>query len=178
MANDREGKTHDRAKRGNQGARHSGHSLRRRRTHDTYSVPDVAPELYRAFIHTETAIRKGPLDPKVRELVKIRASQMNGCLFCIDMHVHEALEIGETQDRVFQLTAWRESKLYSEAERAALAYAEAATELPSGVSDETWNAVTAAFKPEEVAHLVGQVAMINAWNRIAAPTHSEPPERG
>ncbi|WP_285567104.1 carboxymuconolactone decarboxylase family protein [Actinoallomurus iriomotensis] len=142
------------------------------------SVPDVAPELYRAFIHTETVIRKGPLDPKVRELVKIRASQMNGCLFCIDMHVHEALEIGETQDRVFQLTAWRESKLYSEAERAALAYAEAATELPSGVSDETWNAVTAAFKPEEVGYLVGQVAMINAWNRIAAPTHSEPPERG
>ncbi|MFB9833830.1 carboxymuconolactone decarboxylase family protein [Actinoallomurus acaciae] len=142
------------------------------------SLPEVAPELYRAFIHTETTIRKGPLDPKVRELVKIRASQMNGCLFCIDMHTHEALEIGETQDRVFQLPAWRESKLYSEAERAALAYAEAATESPGGVPDETWNAIATAFKPEEVAYLVGQVAMINTWNRIAAPTHTAPPDRG
>jgi AhpD family alkylhydroperoxidase len=141
------------------------------------NVAETAPELYRAFIHTETAIRQGPLDPKVRELVKIRASQMNGCLFCIDMHIHEALELGETQDWVFQLSAWRESQLYSEAERAALAYTEAATELPSGVSDEVWNAVTAAFKPDEVAYLVGQVAMINAWNRIAAPTHSKPPAR-
>lgn len=141
------------------------------------NVAEVAPELYRAFMHAETTIRKGPLDPKVRELVKIRASQMNGCLFCIDMHIHETLGLGETQDRVFQLSAWRESKLYSEAERAALAYAEAATELPGGVSDEVWNALTEAFKPEEVAQLVGQVAMINAWNRIAAPTHTEPPNR-
>jgi hypothetical protein len=67
--------------------------------------------------------------------------------------------------------------LYTEAERAALAYTEAATELPSGVSDEVWDAVTAAFKPEEVAYLVGQVAMINAWNRVAAPSHTPPAQR-
>jgi AhpD family alkylhydroperoxidase len=136
------------------------------------SVPDVAPELYGAFVHTERIIRKGPLDPTVRELVKIRASQMNGCLFCIDMHTHEALDLGETQDRIYQLIAWRESSLFTDAERAALAYTEAATELPSGVSDEVWNAVAAAFKPEELAYLVGQVAMINAWNRVAAPSHT------
>ena len=141
-------------------------------------VQELAPEIYRAFIHTETAIRKGPLDSTVRELVKIRASQLNGCLFCIDMHIHEALSLGEKQDRVFQLTAWRESRLYSEAERAALAYTEAATERPGDVSDEVWEAVSAAFKPEEAAGLVAQVAMINAWNRIAAPTHTEPPARG
>jgi AhpD family alkylhydroperoxidase len=141
------------------------------------NVSEVAPEIYRAFSHPEVAIRKGPLDPAVRELVKIRASQMNGCLFCIDMHIHEALELGETQDRVYQLTAWRESELYSGAERAALAYTEAATTLPSGVSDEVWDAVTAAFKPEETAYLVAQVAMINAWNRIAAPTHTPAPKR-
>jgi AhpD family alkylhydroperoxidase len=142
------------------------------------NVSEFAPEVYRALSHTEAAIRKGPLDPTVRELVKIRASQMNGCLFCIDMHIHEALKLGETQDRVYQLTAWHESELYSGAERAALAYTEAATRLPSGVSDEVWDAVTAAFKPEETAHLVAQVAMINAWNRIAAPTHTPPPKRG
>jgi AhpD family alkylhydroperoxidase len=141
------------------------------------NVAETIPEVYRALSQVEGVIRKGPLDATVRELVKIRASQMNGCLFCIDMHVHEALELGETQDRVFQLSAWRESQLYSDAERAALAYAEAATELPSGVSDEVWDAVAAAFKPEETAALVAQVAMINAWNRIAAPTHTPPQRR-
>ena len=142
------------------------------------TIPDVAPELYRAFVHTEQTIRTGPLDPVVRELVKIRASQLNGCLFCIDMHTHEALELGETQDRIYQLIAWRESSLFTEAERAALAYTEAATEQPSGVSDEVWDAMAAVFKPEEVAYLVGQVAMINAWNRIAAPSHTPPQPRG
>lgn len=141
------------------------------------NIPEVAPELYRAFAHTEATIRKGPLDPVLRELVKIRASQLNGCLFCIDMHIHEALELGETQDRIFQLSAWRESSLYTDAERAALAYTEAATELPSGVSDELWDEVAAAFKQEELAYLVGQVAMINSWNRIAAPSHTPPQQR-
>ncbi|MDN3353400.1 carboxymuconolactone decarboxylase family protein [Actinomadura sp. DC4] len=141
------------------------------------SVPEVAPELYRALAHTEQVIRKGPLDPTVRELVKIRVSQTNGCLFCIDTHIHEALERGETPDRIYQISAWQESSLFTEAERAALAYADAATKLPSGVSDEVWNAVAAAYKPEEAAHLVGQVAMINAWNRIAAPSHTPPAER-
>jgi AhpD family alkylhydroperoxidase len=142
------------------------------------SVAETAPDLYQAFFHTEVVIRKGPLDPAVRELVKIRASQMNGCLFCIDMHIHEALELGEAPDRIFQVSAWRESTLYTVAERAALAYTEAATELPCGVSDQMWEAVTDAFTPEETAYLVAQVALINAWNRIAAPTHSEPPKRG
>jgi AhpD family alkylhydroperoxidase len=140
-------------------------------------VSELAPEVYRALSQTEAAIRKGTLDPIVRELVKIRASQMNGCLFCIDMHIHEALEIGESQERIYQLTAWRESTLYSDAERAALAYTEAATELPSDVSDEVWDAVAAVLKPEDLAHLVAQVATINAWNRIAAPSHTPPPKR-
>jgi AhpD family alkylhydroperoxidase len=142
------------------------------------NLNETAPEIYKAFAHVETVIRKGSLDPAVRELVKIRASQMNGCLFCIDMHVHEALELGESPDRVYQLTAWRESSLYSGAERAALAYAEAVTELPSGVSDEVWDAVTAAFKEDEAAYLVAQMAMINSWNRMAAPMHTPPPNRG
>jgi AhpD family alkylhydroperoxidase len=141
------------------------------------SLPEVTPEVYRAFQRTQVTIREGAADPRLHELIKIRASQLNGCLFCIDMHVHEALELGETQDRVFQLTAWRESRLYSDAERAALAYAEAATLRPSDVSDEIWNDLTAALKPEQVAYVVAQVAMINAWNRIAAPTHMELPVR-
>jgi AhpD family alkylhydroperoxidase len=141
------------------------------------NMPEVAPEIYRAFGRAEMAIQQGPLDSTVRELVKLRASQMNGCLFCIDMHIHEALELGENQERIYQLTAWRESTLYTEAERAALAYTEAATELPSGVSDEVWDAAASFYKPEELAGLVAQVAMINAWNRIAAPSHTPPQKR-
>jgi len=135
------------------------------------------PEVYAALLQAEELLGKGPLDRAVRGLVKIRASQLNGCLYCIDMHTHEALEAGESNDRIFQVPAWRDSALYTAAERAALAYAEAATEQPSSVSDELWNAVTAAFNPEETANLVAQIAMINAWNRIAAPTRSMPPKR-
>jgi AhpD family alkylhydroperoxidase len=134
-------------------------------------------DAYQALINVETVIRNGPLDTTVRELVKIRASQLNGCLFCIDMHVHEALELGEKADRIYQLNAWRESELYSDAERAALAYTEAATERPDGVGDEVWETMTAAFSPDEAGYLVAQVAMINAWNRLAAPTHTLPPKR-
>ncbi len=142
------------------------------------NITETAPQVYKALGGVEAAIRKGPLHHAVRELVKIRASQMNGCLFCIDMHTHEALELGESPDRIYQLPAWRESSLYTDAERAALAYTEAATEMPGGVSDEVWDAVTVAYKEDEAAYLVAQVAMINAWNRIAAPMHTPPPQRG
>ena len=135
------------------------------------------PEVYAALRQAEELLGKGPLDRAVRGLVKIRASQLNGCLYCIDMHTYEALEAGESKDRIFQVPAWRDSELYTAAERAALAYAEAATEQPSGVPDELWAEVTAAFKPDEAANLVAQIAMINAWNRIAAPTRSMPPKR-
>ncbi|MCO5966949.1 carboxymuconolactone decarboxylase family protein [Actinoallomurus soli] len=141
------------------------------------NVAALAPEVYKAFLQAEGAIRKGPLNATIRELVKIRASQMNGCLFCIDMHTHEALELGENLNRIIQLPAWRESRLYTEEERVALAYAEAATHGPEAVSDEIWNAVTKAFKEEEAAFLVAQVAQINLWNRVAGTMHTPPPNR-
>jgi AhpD family alkylhydroperoxidase len=141
------------------------------------NITELAPEVYKAFLQAEQAIRKGPLDTRIRELVKIRGSQINGCLFCTDMHTHEALELGEKLDRIFQLPAWRESQLYTEAERAALAYTEAVTRKPDEVSDEVWTAVTDAFKPEEAAYLVAQAAQINMWNRVAGPMHTHPPKR-
>jgi AhpD family alkylhydroperoxidase len=141
------------------------------------NLAEAAPDVYQAFGQVERAIRKGPLEAGLRELVKIRASQLNGCVFCIDMHVHEALALGEAADRIHQLPAWRESELYTEAERAALAYTEAATRQPDAVSDEVWAAVTAAFEPQQAAYLVAQVAMINTWNRVAAPTQTRPPRR-
>lgn len=141
------------------------------------TLPELLPDVYEALAGVEKALHRAPLDGRVRELVKIRASQMNGCLFCIDMHIHDALKQGEKPDRIYQLPGWRESELYTDAERAALAYAEAVTEQPDAVSDEVWGAVTASYKPEEAATLVAVLASINAWNRIGAPMHTRPPRR-
>ncbi|MEU7138283.1 carboxymuconolactone decarboxylase family protein [Nocardia sp. NPDC046473] len=135
----------------------------------------VAPELYQAWFAAEGAIRRGPLDPVVRELVKIRASQINGCVYCIDMHTTDARLAGETEKRIFQLDAWRESRLYTDAERAALAYAEAVTKLGDhGVSDEVWAAVEQHFDEGAAAGLVAVTAMINLWNRIGVPLRMQP----
>ncbi|WP_184790624.1 carboxymuconolactone decarboxylase family protein [Phytomonospora endophytica] len=135
------------------------------------NIAEVAPEVYQAFIAAETGIRKGPLDATVRELVKIRASQINGCLFCIDMHTGEAREHGETEQRIYHLNAWRESRLFTEAERAALAYVEAVTHLDvHNVTDEIWAEVEKHFDEGQRAGLVAISALINLWNRIAVPT--------
>ncbi|WP_216673797.1 carboxymuconolactone decarboxylase family protein, partial [Pyxidicoccus fallax] len=135
----------------------------------------LAPDAYRALIALDTVLREGPLDARVRELVKIRASQMNGCVLCVDMHVREARRSGEPEERMHQLVVWRESLLFSDAERAALAYTEAATELgPEGVPDAVWEAARAAFDAEALAALVLQVAHINALNRLGVPLRTPP----
>ncbi|MEV0647779.1 carboxymuconolactone decarboxylase family protein [Phytomonospora sp. NPDC050363] len=141
------------------------------------NIAETAPEVYQAFYAADQAIRKGPLDATVRELVKIRASQMNGCLLCIDMHTTEARKEGETEQRINHLNAWRESRLFTEAERAALDYAEAATRLDEhGVSDEIWAAVEKNFDEGERGGLVGITALINTWNRIGVPMRVYPGE--
>lgn len=138
-------------------------------------VARLAPEAYRALIAADAALRASPLDGRVRELVKIRASQMNGCVLCVDMHVREARRMGEPEERMHQLVVWRESLLFGDAERAALAYTEAATELgPDGVPDAVWAAVQAAFDAESLAALVLQVAHINALNRLGVPLRTPP----
>lgn len=138
----------------------------------------VTPDAYRAFLAAEKVLSEAGLDPLVRHLVKLRASQMNGCLYCIDMHVHEALADGETPDRLHQLPAWRESELYTEAERAALAYTEAATRLgDDGVPDAVWDRMTEHFSERDQGTLVALVAMINMWNRVCVPTRVRPPAR-
>ncbi|WP_369639186.1 carboxymuconolactone decarboxylase family protein [Nocardia sp. JMUB6875] len=141
------------------------------------NLSEVAPEIYQAWVAAEIAIRRGPLDATVRELVKIRVSQINGCLFCIDMHATEARKEGETERRLWHLNAWRESALFTDAERAALEYAEAATELgPHGVSDEIWAGVEKHFDEGQRAGLVAVTAQINLWNRIGVPMRLEPLE--
>ncbi|MEU8900856.1 carboxymuconolactone decarboxylase family protein [Nocardia sp. NPDC048505] len=141
------------------------------------NLPELAPEVYKGWYEAEMAIRRGPLDATVRELVKIRVSQLNGCLYCIDMHTTDARLHGETEQRIYYLNAWRESVKFSAAEKAALAYAEEVTALgPHGVTDAVWAEVQAEFEEGAQAGLVAVTAMINLWNRIGVPLRMEPPK--
>jgi AhpD family alkylhydroperoxidase len=106
-------------------------------------------------------------DPKLRELVRVRASQLNGCAYCIDMHTKDARAIGETEQRLYGLAAWRETPYFTSRERAALAFTEAVTLIAgSHVPDAEYQAVTAEFTPDEAAALLSLIVTINAWNAI------------
>jgi AhpD family alkylhydroperoxidase len=114
------------------------------------------------------------LEPTLAHLVEVRASQMNGCAFCLDMHWKDARAAGEEEARLYLLDAWRESPGYSDRERAALALTEAVTLLaPGGVPDATWNEAAALFD-EELAALLCTIVAINAWNRLQIATKAEP----
>ncbi|GAA4929655.1 AhpD family alkylhydroperoxidase [Actinomycetospora succinea] len=139
----------------------------------------AAPQAARGLYAADRAIRESPLDPTIRELVKLRTSQINRCVHCIDLHSREAMELGETTDRLLQLVAWRESALFTPAERAALEYTEAATTLTElGVADDVWAGVREAMDDEELGALVVQVALMNAFNRFGVPLQMPARARG
>ncbi|MEU9030176.1 carboxymuconolactone decarboxylase family protein [Streptomyces sp. NPDC048383] len=135
----------------------------------------LAPEFYKAVIGLEIASKKG-LDPALVELVKIRASQVNHCAFCLDMHTKDALAAGESVERVVQLAAWEESRhFYTEKELAAIELTEAVTVLTDGfVPDEVYARAAAHFEEAELAQLIAVIATINVWNRIGVTTRSTP----
>ncbi|MFC4492721.1 carboxymuconolactone decarboxylase family protein [Streptomyces ovatisporus] len=135
----------------------------------------VAPDVYQGMAAFQAAAADG-LDPVVAELVKIRASQLNRCAFCLDMHLTEARGKGEKQLRLDLLAAWEETPgLYSERERAALALTEAMTELTDGfVPDEVYARAAQHFGEAELARLVAQIVAINAWNRFQVTTRAVP----
>jgi AhpD family alkylhydroperoxidase len=121
----------------------------------------------KAMMALESAIKHSPLEPGLLHLIKLRASQINGCAFCIHLHTTEALRDGEAPMRLYMLTAWRESSLYSVRERAALAWTEALTRLAeTGAPDADWALVEAAFEPVERAWLSLAIGAINVWNRL------------
>lgn len=120
-------------------------------------------------------VRSSGLEPSLIELVLMRASQLNGCAYCMDMHSKDARAAGETEQRLYVLSAWREAPFYSERERAALAWCEAVTRLGEhGVSDEVYAQALAQFSEKELGDLNMAVILINAWNRIAIPFKSVP----
>jgi AhpD family alkylhydroperoxidase len=134
-----------------------------------------APEVYKAMVRLDAAARQG-LDPKLLELVKIRASQLNHCAFCLDMHTKDALAAGESVERIVQLGAWEESKhFYTEKELAALELTEAVTVLTDGfVPDEVYGHAAKHFEEPELAQLIAAITVINAWNRFAVTCRMVP----
>jgi AhpD family alkylhydroperoxidase len=135
----------------------------------------LAPGGYKAMIGLETYLHTCGLEPVLMHLLKLRASQINGCAFCIDMHWKDLRALGESEQRLYGLDAWEESPYYSERERAALAWAEAVTKLHDGhVSDAVYEGVRLRFNDKEIADLTVLLATINAWNRLAISLRSEP----
>jgi AhpD family alkylhydroperoxidase len=115
----------------------------------------------------ERYARSCGLEKSLIELMKTRASQVNGCAFCIDMHTKDARAAGETEQRLYALNAWREAAFYSDRERAALAWTEALTLIRHGVPDDVYDRVRAEFSESEIVNLTAVVVTINAWNRLA-----------
>ncbi|MBO7747115.1 carboxymuconolactone decarboxylase family protein [Paenibacillus sp. MWE-103] len=125
-----------------------------------------SPELTKAMMGLSTAEKQSAIDAKIQHLVHIRASQMNGCGFCLDMHVKEAKIHGESELRLYHIAIWRESNLFEPRERAALAWTEVLTRIPEhGVPDELYNRVREQFSEKELSDLTFSVMAINAWNR-------------
>jgi AhpD family alkylhydroperoxidase len=133
-----------------------------------FNYPRVAPEVYGAMDSLDTYLSTSGLERPLLLLVQLRASQLNGCAFCIDMHWKDLRAIDETEQRLYGLDAWRESPYYTDRERAALAWVEAVTFIAEGhASDSVYEEVKPQFSEKELADLTLAVATINAWNRLA-----------
>ena len=132
------------------------------------SLREIAPDAYRAISGVEAYIRGCSLESSLVELVKLRASQINGCAFCIDLHTRDARQHGETEQRLYLLNAWREAPFYTERERAALAWTEHLTRLSTdGAPDAAHDRLRGLFSDLESANLTVQIGLINLWNRVA-----------
>ncbi len=130
---------------------------------------ELMTHFFRRFNGASQVATESALPKTVQELVRLRASQINGCGYCTDMHTKDALAAGETQQRLSLVAAWRDATVFTEAERAALALAEEGTRLAdaaTGVSDDAWQAARKHFDEEQLAALIAVIAMINAWNRL------------
>ncbi|WP_106496851.1 carboxymuconolactone decarboxylase family protein [Lentibacillus sp. Marseille-P4043] len=139
---------------------------------DYYSI---APEAAKIMVQFEKYVKSTNLDSTLLELVKTRASQINGCAFCLDMHTKDARANGETEQRLYALNAWRETDFYTEKERAALALTEAITQISTNhVTDELYKDVREHFDEKDFVDLVYAINTINSWNRLAITTRAVP----
>jgi AhpD family alkylhydroperoxidase len=134
----------------------------------------AAPEAARAMYALGAYLTGCGLEHALLELIKIRASQINGCAFCIDMHTKDARAAGETEQRIYALNAWHETPFFSERERLALEWTEAVTRIAGGVPDELYGKAREHFSEKELVDLTWAVAAINAWNRVAISFRTVP----
>src|SRR6201997_714589 len=136
----------------------------------------AAPDTIKALMALESQVQSSGLEQSLIELVKTRASQINGCAYCIDMHTKDARKHGETEQRLYLLNAWREAPAYTERERAALAWTEAVTLISdTHAPDDVYQEVRTQFSEAETVNLTMLIATINAWNRLAISFRAMPP---
>jgi AhpD family alkylhydroperoxidase len=136
--------------------------------------PKLAPAATRAMYGLEIYLAGCGLEHNLLDLVKIRASQINGCAFCIDMHTKDARARGETEQRIYALNAWRETPFFTNRERAALAWVEAITRIAGGVPDDLYEETRKEFSEKQLVDMTWAAAAINAWNRIAISMRAVP----
>lgn len=139
-----------------------------------FSMDKVIPDGYKAMLEMETYIRSTNIPEDIRELIKIRASVLNGCAYCVDMHTEEALDIGIPERKLFAVAVWHESPLFSVEERAALQLTDEITMISANaLTEETYENAINVFGREMVANIILQIVIINSWNRIAISSESE-----
>lgn len=139
-------------------------------------IDEIEPGAYKAMLALESYLSATQLSKTHKELIKIRASQINGCAFCIDMHTKDALSHGETNKRIFLLNAWKETDLFTEEEKVLLAITEEVTLIQrQGLTSETYQKAKQIFDDNYFAQIIMAVVTINAWNRLAISTHKEVP---
>ncbi|MES2131467.1 MAG: carboxymuconolactone decarboxylase family protein [Bacteroidota bacterium] len=131
---------------------------------------ETEPEAYKAMLGLEKYLASSALKPLHKELIKIRASQINGCAHCINMHTTDARKMGETEQRIYLLNAWKDTDLFSEEEQAILALTEEVTLISNHVSDATYQKAAKLFDPNYLGQIIMMIVTINAWNRIAITT--------
>ncbi len=137
----------------------------------------LAPDVYENVLALGKIAAKAGIDKQLLELIKLRASQINGCAFCVQHHVLLSESLGVPVDKLNLLAVWREAPLFSPRERAALAWTEALTLLPGGVGDDVYAEASAAFSEKELLYLTSAIASINVWNRFGAGYRWSPPAR-
>ncbi|MEU3628953.1 alkylhydroperoxidase [Amycolatopsis coloradensis] len=149
------------------------------RIHVGKRVPEIYQAMAKLQAEVEKAATNAGVDQKILELVKMRSSQINHCAFCLDMHSHDAVQMGESPRRLFVLQGWRETELFTEQERAALALTEAITNVATlhEVPDDVYDEATRVFSEEQYRAIVWEAIAINSWNRMCVTSHAPLPER-
>jgi AhpD family alkylhydroperoxidase len=136
------------------------------------SIKDLEPDAYKAMFSLEKYLSTSQINSNLKELIKIRASQINGCAYCIQIHTTDARKIGETEQRIYALSAWKESPLFNETEKTAFAVTEEITHISKeGLTDRTFEKALHYFGEKQTAQLIMLISTINVWNRIAVSTH-------